>query len=277
MLAKIELHSHASFFGYGLREVLEAMEQNDIDIFALSGHNRANFSEMIKLIPELEQHGYEVEDDGIAIVAQNGGKPHYILRSIEMHTPERLHVLAVGYDHKNGVSGVRETIDNALNEGAFVGLCHPFVNVGGFWDVFKPISPEKREELTELCMEYSKHVALEWNGLFGNCLLTCIRNPNQEVLNLSSVLLKNEFINPVFTATDIHARIPLLLRGIGTSYIETDVDVSSGRTIVYSLKTKLFEDDDYKVTPQTVGLTQLRHTAFEHFYTHFCRQGNSMY
>jgi hypothetical protein len=115
-------------------------------------------------------------------------------------------------------------------------------------------------------MAYSGRIAAEWNGYCGGWYWNPIEwlgrlginlqggiNVNQEVMRLSQRLAKQGYNIPIVTDTDVHARTSGALDAIGTGRIEVDdIDFTSGRTIIDSLRRAVFAGDHqntYRTVP----------------------------
>ncbi len=267
----LDLQVHLYLEKYHPEKVINAMQKNNINGIAVQTYNddKNVFSELLSYKKDLINRGYEVENDSILmkITDKRTNKQTFMFNSYEVSTSDDFHLLIFGYHVKHN-QPIRETIDEALNKGAFVGIDHPFVNINGF---YKSISDEKVKDLEKICKEYSGNIALEWNGY-------CIRwvwdkilkpiniiisgygvNPNKAVLDLSAKFKKEDHPIPVFTSTDTHVRNELALKAIGTSKIEilkNYLDLNSGTKFIYSLNDCIF-NEKHENTYETVDVIHL--------------------
>ncbi|MFH1332395.1 MAG: hypothetical protein ABIH63_03890 [archaeon] len=248
--AEIELHAHPYFNKYGLEEIVKAMEENEIDIIALEYLNGEAFMDVKKHARNLRNKGYKAEIDELAVRIEKDDQQFYILRAAELSTREKFHLLTIGYDNINRKQTIREMIEAALNQEALVIFDHPYVN-SKF--VGKEITWQEEKEMTRICREYTGSIALEWNGYCIPWLRKLLggRDVNSDVVRLSQVLARDYNV-PIVTSTDVHARSKQALKAIGTSRIKSEVDTTSGRAIISSLKQNIFSgkhEKTYKTVP----------------------------
>jgi len=261
----IELHAHPYFEEYPLVDLIRAMERKRLDIIALEQLNTPIFDDVRRLSSGLLQYGYRVDSDDLAMRVEKDGEQRYILRAKESDTSDDFHMLTIGSDDVESWRPFRTMTDEALERGSFLIYDHPFVTNG---NVFKGIDPLKRKEVEKNCIAYSGEMALEWNGYckeiywkvneflgqLGIDVLGGI-DVNHEVLKLSQRLAEEGYNIPVIADTDVHARSAGALGAIGTGRIKVDdIDFTSGRTIIDSLKEAVFAGE-HENTYRTVPIT----------------------
>lgn len=253
---KIDFHVHPYFENYDGEDVVRAMSKRNVGIAGLAGYNRDVFDFNRNILENLKFKQFKVESDYLAVrVKDSEGKGFYFPRIGEYENKEGFHLLVLGSQKRiRQKASLEENIAGALWEDSFPVIDHPFVDLG-YYD----ISKEKEEILFDLCRKYSGKVALEWNGycvpllrgtldllvspsaFFGNRMR--FGNVNEKLENFSK-MIENKGINcPVVPDTDLHARNKSDLMLIGTSCIDADIDVSSGRAIRDSVKLKVFSGD----------------------------------
>lgn len=256
--AHVELHVHPNFEAYGLEAVVKAMDRNGLNVLALSYLDEPIFSELQILSCGLNNKIYRVDldDPVIRVERKRDDKQFYIIKKGELNTSDSFHIIMIGYDTvpKYPLS-IKDTIELGLENEAFVLLDHTFVKAH---NVTRQVSKEKWGLVIELCKQYSGNIALEWNAycldLYWNAKkLIGGKNVNEEVIKLSKRLKEEGYNVPVVTDSDIHARNILALEEIGTARIISEIDVTSGRTLVDSLKQNIFLGE-YKNTYKNVSL-----------------------
>jgi len=247
--AQIELHAHPYFKKYGLEEVVKAMDRNNLDVVALEYLNGCAFLDVQKQLVHLKQKGgYKVDGDSIAVRVVKELKEFYILRAAELETSDDFHLLTIGSDDTKK-QPTRDMIYEADDKGLTI-FDHAIVDIYCVW---REITGEKRDKVGDICRELQGKFALEWNGY---CLKEYWKikekmggkNVNEEVIRLSK-----RYNVPLVTTTDLHARRKHALKAMGTSRIKADVDVSSGKAIIDSLKEAIFSGK-YENTKETVPL-----------------------
>lgn len=228
---------------YHPEDVIKTMQKNDLDGIAVETYNfNFNvFSDLLKYKKDLDNKGYEIEDDSILmkITDKRTNRQTFMFNAQEVLTSDGYHVLAYGHNIIPG-QPIRKTIDTGLNRGDLIAIDHPFVDVNS---MKKSIGREKIKDLGKICKKYSGRIALEWNGYCIDWIWDVIKkkygiNANEAVLELYRDLKKEGYKISVFTDTDVHARNKLGLGAIGASRIlipEKNLDLSSGSKFIYSL------------------------------------------
>ncbi len=236
--SQIELHTHPYFNAYGIEEIIKAMGKNEINIIGLEYLNKQAFLDVQWNAADLAKHGYDVRADSLAVKIEREGKEFYLLKAAEHSTKDNFHLLTIGYDNIESQS-TRKIIESALKQDSLVILDHPFVNINY---VGKEITEQQEKELGKICKEYSGSIALEWNSYCIPWLrkIICGRDVNENAINLSKKLASEGHNVPVVTDTDLHARNTTSLKAIGTGRIKSEVNLTSGRAIINSLKQNIF-------------------------------------
>nr|MCK4930009.1 hypothetical protein [Nanoarchaeota archaeon] len=260
--AHVELHVHPNFKAYGLEAVVKAMDRNGLNAVALLHLDKPIFSELQTLSYGLNNKIYRVDldDPVIRVERKRDDKQFYIIKGVELNTSDDPHLLMIGYDTvPKYLLLEKDTIELGLENKAFAVSDHRFVKIP---EMCLPIGKKKQEQVEKICKNFSGKIALEWNGycldlywetgkrIFG---LFGWKNVNEEVIKLSKRLKEGGYNVPVVTDSDIHAKDILALEEIGTARIISEIDVTSGRTLVDSLKQNIFSGK-YENTYKTVSL-----------------------
>jgi hypothetical protein len=263
-MADIELHVHPFLGKNTINNVVQAMENQDLDIIAMESLDAPLFP----FIVEDTKKEYPTSIcDSSGIKLPNG---KYFLNAREYNTKEGLHVLTVGYsmDNANPKTEIRRVIDNGLKNNSLILLDHPFV------DNIKTrtaghISVELEQELENICREYSGQVTLEWNGycipwmrkglkygLNAVGIDTQYHDVNKRVEEFSAKLMGQGYNVPVIADTDLHARTKGHLQHMGTSRIITDIEGETPKDIVDSMRKNIFKGN-YENVKQYVSSIHL--------------------
>jgi len=251
---KVELHLHPFFGSYGIDSVVDAMEDRCVNVLGLESLNRHIFPDVKKLA---EKTGYKfVGSDDYAAVISKDKKNYYLLNAIELCTEDNFHLLIFGSDKAVPHKGTEETIDSALGDDALVVFDHPFVDND---NLSKELGFCKESFLRSLCIKYSGGLALEWNAYCKPWIRKFLggRDVNNDVEDLSARLKEEGYNLPVVPDSDVHARNKRLLGAMGSAFICSFLDCSSGKSLVSSLKKNIFSGDymsvkDYVSTPHFV-------------------------
>jgi len=254
----VELHVHPNFKAYGLEEIIKAMDKNNLDVIVLEYLNYSIFNELQVLSSDLRKKGYSVDSDSIALRIEKENKQYYLIKGEEIEALDDFHLLTIGSDNIAPYHPIERLIDYALKQEVLIIFDHPFVRVN---NLGRQISKKKMERVEELCRKYNGTLALEWNAYCLNLYWSTKKlfrgiNVNEEVRKLSDRLKKQGYNIPIVADTDLHARSKKALRAIGTARIKSGVDLSSGRTIIDSLKKDIFLGKHENVY-RTVSLTHL--------------------
>ncbi len=234
---KIELHTHPFFDSYTIDDVFDAMDKRDIQILGLENLNQHIFPDIQK---RAEKTKYRFNgSDNYAISVSKGDKDLYLLRSIELATSDNFHLIIIGSDRVKPNQEIMQTMNTALEDGALVIFDHPFVDNR---NVRREISQQKEYKVIAICENYSGNLALEWNAYCKPITRKLIggSDVNKKTDLFSKALKSNGYNIPLVADSDIHARNKRLLNAIGTSNIETNLNLSSGKTIISSLKENIF-------------------------------------
>ncbi len=254
-LVDVELHAHLNFGRYNLCDVIEVMEAKMLDVVVPVGQGYSVFYEIARDARSLPKGFFKVDADELAIKVEHNGTFFYFLKGVELATQEAngdvAHMIMIGYDMYEEWQPMDVMIDRALEKDALVILNHPFVDTKNLRNV---MSPERGQQWIERCKKYSGKVALDYNGY---CIpwvrkLLGGEDVNQSVLDLSRALELDGANVPVVSGTDLHARSRRSLEALGTARTSMDVDTTSGRTIVDSLKQQIFEgvhENRYQTVP----------------------------
>lgn len=251
---QIELHVHPYFENYSMLDLVNAIDAAGLNVVALQKLGGKFYDEVRKLADGLKTHGYKVDSDDIAIKLERDSKQIYILRSAEIPTSDGFHLLTIGHDIFPPYLPMRNIIYQALEGGCFVVWDHPFANAR--YPMF-PVSKRRRDEIERVCKDYNNQMALEWNGY-------CLRqywgmlgpfglDANRKVLEFSEMLKQQGYNIPVVTDTDLHGRDKNSLREMGRARLIADIDTTSGRDIVQSLRNSVFTGS-HQNTYRTVSL-----------------------
>jgi hypothetical protein len=234
---KVELHLHPFFDSYSIDSVVDVMDDRCVSVLGLEKLNNHIFSKVSELA---EDTGYNfVGADSHAAVISKNSKNYYFLNAIELCTSDNFHVLVFGSDKVKPFESVHNTIDVALSDDAFVVLDHPFVDNYG---VSKELDFCGESFLKSVCVRYGGGVALEWNAYCKPWVRKFLggSDVNKKVEDLSGSLRSEGFNVPVVPDSDVHARNKRLLNAMGSSNVVVDLDCSSGKSLVSSLKSKVF-------------------------------------
>ncbi len=260
--SEIELHTHPYFKAYGLEDIIQTMEKNKLNVIALEYLDGAAFSDVKSKGDKLSKSnkGYIVDSDSLAVRIEKDKKQFYIIKAAELNTRDKktgygFHIITIGADTNNikPYQPIRNMIDSALEQGAFVIFDHPLANKDNFR---KKISKGAEGEIIKVCKEYNGQIALEWNGYCISWLRKILLDGdvNKDVIKLSQKLYYEGYNNPIVTDTDNHARKPGALYAIGTGRIKSYIDLTSGRRIINSLNKNIFSGR-YENTYETVSLS----------------------
>ncbi|MBT3304003.1 hypothetical protein HN592_01770 [Candidatus Woesearchaeota archaeon] len=243
-LVDIELHAHLHFDHYSLYDVIEVMEDNMLDVLVPLHFGFGCFDEVAMAAKDLPEGFFKVERDELMLRVEHEGMFSYFLRGVEFSTQEAncdvAHMIMVGHDQYEERQPMDVMIDRALDKDALVILDHPFVDAK---NLMKAITPEIGLALFERCKRYSGRVALEYNGYCIPWVRALLggKDVNQSVQDLSLALELDGSNVPVVSGTDLHARTRRSLNALGTARTSMDVDTSSGRAMVDSLKQQIFD------------------------------------
>lgn len=254
--AQIELHAHPYFSRYGLEDVIEAMNRNNLDVVALEYLNGCAFSDVKRYFAHLSQKGYKIDSDDIATRIAKDGKEFYILRAAELETSDNFHLLTIGSDNIKR-QPIRDMIYEADDKGLAI-FDHAIVNINYVW---REVSKEKEHEVERICREPHNKFSLEWNGYCLEFYWKIRKKLGGKDVNEEVISLSRRYNIPFVTTTDLHARSKGALKEIGASRIKADIDVSSGGAIISSLKKAIFSGK-HENTEKTVPL-------FSHFIPYF--------
>jgi hypothetical protein len=234
---KVELHLHPFFDSYSIDSVVDVMDDKCVSVLGLESLNKHIFPKVRKLA---ENTGYNfVGADNHAAVISKENKNYYFLNAIELCTSDNFHVLVFGSDKVKPFESVHSTIDVALSDDAFIVLDHPFVDSES---VSKELGFCGESFLKSVCVRHSGDVALEWNAYCKPWVRKFLggSDVNKKVEDLSSSLKAAGFNVPVVPDSDVHARNKRLLSAMGSSNVVADLDCSSGKNLVSSLKSRIF-------------------------------------
>lgn len=253
MKSQIELHAHLYFRRYNLEDVLKVMEENGLNVVAPLYLNGKAFLDVQKGSSRLFNQGYDVDSDDLAVNIRKDGKEFYLLKGAELHTGDNFHMITLGSDNVEPYKPMREMIEYALKQDSLVIFDHPLVDNN---HPARELSKSAKEDVENICKEYTGHIALEWNGYCIPLVRILLGggNTNKDVLQLSNSLAEKGYNNPVVSDTDIHARNKNSLKAIGTSRVISDIDLSSGKSIISSLKRNIFSGE-HQNTFKTVSLS----------------------
>ncbi len=237
---KIDLQVHTFFENYGLEDVINAMTRNSIDMAALLKYNEDYYPEILKASIQLPSH-FKIEEDELLIRIKDTRteSEKYFIRGIEVKTDDKFHFIVIGYKGVPIHRTSKETIDNVLENNAFVYFDHPYVNCD---DLRKDITDEQEDLLELLCHIYQEKIALEWSAYCNPGLRKFLggTDVNEKAIHLSTLLHQLGHNVPVVADSDVHARKKWLLNALGTAYVKTDLDLTSGRAAVNSLTNNIF-------------------------------------
>lgn len=254
MKADIELHSHIYFERYGMDKVIDVMMRNGLDIIAPIYLNKKSFDDVRRNAEKLS--GYCVTSDSLAVKVEKDSHSFYFLRGAELDTAQEcnsnFHMITLGCDEIQPFSYMESMIEKALENKALVIWDHPYVCND---NAAREISRGMEDILVKRCRAYSGNIALEWNGYCIPWVRRCLggKDVNRLVKELSKNLAEEGVQCPVVTDTDLHARTAFALKALGNSRISAEVNTSSGRDIIDSLKNSIFSGA-YKNTFRTVPL-----------------------
>ncbi len=241
-LTKIELQVHPFFKNYNLKDLHEVMERKNIDVCVLLEYNINISTLILNETKKIKNKDYNIEYDGLLFKLNKEDNSKYIIPAIEATTSDNFHFIVIGNNKTPANKYSKDLIENCLKNNALIIFAHPFV------DCINPIldiSKDKEKTIINLCKEYSNNLALEWNAYSIPWLRKLLggNDVNKKVENLSEKLKSENYNNPVVATTDLHARNKRLLEALGTSYIESNVDLSSGTKFVSSLKNNIFSNN----------------------------------
>jgi len=237
---KVELHLHPFFGSYGIDSVVDAMDDSGVSVLGLESLNSNIFPEVRKVA---EKTGYKfIGADDYAAVISKGNKDYYLLNAIELCTKDNFHLLIFGSDKAVPHKGTEETIDSALGDDALVVFDHPFVDNN---DLSKELGFFKESFLKSLCIKYSGGLALEWNAYCKPWVRKFLggRDVNKDVEDFSAKLKEGGYNLPVVPDSDVHARNKRLLGAMGSAFICSHLDCSSGKSLISSLRKNIFSGD----------------------------------
>ena len=168
--------------------------------------------------------------------------------------------MTIGYspdieDRKKKVP-IRDRIDDGLEHKALVAIAHSHAD-NLYTNNIGHISEELENELEQLCKEYPKEIAIEWNGYCRPDIRWVLKqlmnsplklfNPNGEKFRYHHVNKKAESLAerhnlPLITNTDLHARDKQALNSMGRARIIVDVQGETPKDILYSMKSNIFSE-----------------------------------
>lgn len=264
--ARVELHAHINLKNYVFGDVQNAIKQNNLDAVAFSGLDESVFS---TIRDKAELYDIYAKHDKAGIRYFDGG-PRFLFNAREYSTKEGFHLLTIGYSKDDAVPnmGIRELIDESLENDALVIISHPFVDTGKSRTAGH-INEEKKIELTELMEsnEYDGRVALDWNGYCNPALrklakITLNLTPDKvkefvglpaDKINYHDVNEKlldwfdydsydpDKKVSPIVSATDLHAYKKNHLSALGTSAINVYIEGATPMEILSSMKKNVLE------------------------------------
>ncbi|MFH0979164.1 MAG: hypothetical protein V1837_07760 [Candidatus Woesearchaeota archaeon] len=262
----LELHMHP--FNNLLEDIVHAMDSRKIGILAVESLDASIFPRVRAAAKSLYSN-LIIDDAGVKLPS---GKT--IWNGREYSTSEGFHLLTIGYSlDTRPYTEIRRIIDISLKHNAQVILDHGFVD-NNLTRTAGHISRESEFELNDLCKEYRKEIALEWNAyckpwmrasllLILNALghKTRYYDVNKKVVELSKSI--NNFYGPtqtkllpILTGTDLHAIQRKMLELMGTARVKADVQGESPSEILASFK-ELVRAGKYENTYDYVGFVHL--------------------
>ena len=245
--ANIDLQVHPFLWENSIVDVVEAMENNGLDVVGLEALNETIYPQVVE---EAGKH-YSIQHDEAGILPPDG---KVLLTAKEYSTREKLHILTIGYslDGTDRETEIRRIIDAGLENNALVILDHAFADNES--RTAGTIPEELERSITELCKEYSGELALEWNGYcipWIRHVLKGVLNPlgtdvryhdvNEKVEEFSQQLEAEGYNLPVLADTDLHGRNRRLLRAMGTARFIADLEGESPSEIVRSMRDAVFD------------------------------------
>jgi hypothetical protein len=216
------------------------MCERGVDVLGLEKLNSEIFNDVISLA-EKTKYTFLGADD-FAVKVNRFGKDLYLLKATELCTAENLHLLVFGSSRVTPFMDTKDTIETALADDALVVLDHPFVDNA---NVRKEISFPKKAYLFDVCSSFSGKIALEWNAYCKPWVRKFIggEDVNDQLEVFHDRLIDNDIFVPIVADSDVHARNKRLLNAMGTGYVLSYLDDSSGKALVSSLKRKIFSGD----------------------------------
>lgn len=254
--ANVDIHIH--HMDNSIYDAVDVMNSNRLGIIALKALNRTIYPQVVEGI---KKH-YDITHDDSGIRLPNGT---YILNAKEYRTKEKLDVSTIGHSYNKSGSqiGIREIIDNGLENNALVVLDHPFVD-NDKTKTAGHISYELEQEVEKLCGEYSGQIAVEWNGY----CRPDVRKPLKHILNLFGKETRYHDVNkkaeelaekmnlPLLADTDLHARNKDYLQAMGTARFIVDVEGETASEVIDSMKKNIFAGK-YKNVKKYVSVPHL--------------------
>ncbi len=247
-MTNIELQVHPFLGKNTITDVVQAMDNQGLDILAMESLNDSLFPFIVE---EAKKAYPTAVTDKSGIILPNG---KYLLNAREYNTRENLHILTIGYsmDSASPNTEIRRIIDEGLSNEALILLDHPFID-NGKTKTAGHISDELTLELEKICKEYSGQVTLEWNsycipwmrqvlkyGLNAVGFNIKYHDVNKRVEKLSNSLKKQGYNVPLIADTDLHARTKRYLQYMGTSRIISPVEGQTPSEIVDSIRRNIF-------------------------------------
>lgn len=232
--ANVDLQVHPFLF-FGRTRVSDiAKVMHDKDLYAVAvGELNSD------IYPELKRQSLEipystVDEVGITFPDEESGKFRHIFRFTEYDTKEGFQILTLGY-HLNGTDSrmeIRRIIDSAFEHDVPVYLDHATTST----DTLRDIPKDKEQEVKDLCREYGGRLKMDFNGTNHPLIRRLIKlalnasgahirehDTNRSIERIAGELSRDYGIDvPIVAYTDLHARVPGLLKQMGTAGIRID-------------------------------------------------------
>lgn len=249
-----------------IEDVLKIMEERDLNVIAAGELNSDIYAELKHQSERVPYSSY----DRTGFMFQNNGQTKYIFKLREYDTKEGIQLITIGYSYSNATpkTEMRKIMDYALNSGGLVGIDHGYVdNIET--KTAGDISEEKELELEKICREYGNEVYLEWNSYSNPIIRSLLKiglnavgkkvryyDINKRIKDLSKRLSEEGINSPIVPDSDVHGRNYSCLKAMGISRISLNVNGSSPKEVLNSMKKQIFSGN-YKTYEEYASISHI--------------------